>query len=198
MCRSMARIWGSATGEALWKELQPLVLYRAAEGVEDAFELLLNLLLGSHHNQLVVTCPPSSDQVCQGKASTSGVCKVAPCHEGEGERSPCLLPSLLGGGAEPSSHTPEQDNVSRRAWRQLLLSWLLCQRVQSSQVELSCCNSQCGACCKSRRFSSPHCLNLEWAQIMEPTNTAWHYGSRTESWCLLIFSYEEEWGGWLG
>lgn len=76
MCLSMARIWGSATGEALWKQLQPLVLHCASEGVEDAFELLLNLLLGSCHSQLIVTCPPSSDQVCQGKASTSGLCKV--------------------------------------------------------------------------------------------------------------------------
>lgn len=54
----------------LWKQLQPLVLYHASEGVEDSFELLLNLLLGSHHNQLVVTCPSSSDQVSQGE----GIC----------------------------------------------------------------------------------------------------------------------------
>lgn len=38
------------------------------------------------------------------------------------------------GGAEPSSHAPGQDNGSRKAWRQGLLSWPLCQRVQSSQV----------------------------------------------------------------
>lgn len=69
MCLFMARMWGSATGKVLWKQLQPLVLYHASEGVEDAFELLLYLLLGSHHNQLVVTCPPSSEQGHQGKAS---------------------------------------------------------------------------------------------------------------------------------
>lgn len=43
--------------------------------------------------------------------------------------------SLCGvGGAEPSSHTPEQAHVNRKAWRQVLLSWLLFQTVQSSQV----------------------------------------------------------------
>lgn len=84
-------------GEALWKQLQPLVLYHASGGVEDTFELLLNLLLGSHHNQLVVTCPPSSDQVSQGKASAPAVCKVALRHEREGEANPSLLPSLWGG-----------------------------------------------------------------------------------------------------
>lgn len=38
------------------------------------------------------------------------------------------------GGAEPSSHTPEQAHVSRKAWRHVLLSWLLCQTLQSSWV----------------------------------------------------------------
>lgn len=74
------RIWGSATGKVLWKQLKPFVLYHASEGVEDAFELLLYLLLGSHHNQLVVPCPPSSDQGHHGKASASAMCRVASCH----------------------------------------------------------------------------------------------------------------------
>lgn len=80
------------------------------------------------------------------------------------------------------SHTPEQDNVSRKAWRQVLLSWLLCQRVQSSQVRAELLHSQRGACCELGRFFSPRCLNLEWDQIrsVEPTNVAWHYWSRTE------------------
>lgn len=98
MCLSMARIWGSATGEALWKQLQPLVLYHASEGVEDAFELLLNLLLGSHHNQLVVTCPPSSDQVRQARHLPQACARWLPVmNKKEGEANPCLLPSLWGG-----------------------------------------------------------------------------------------------------
>lgn len=60
--------------------VQPLVLCHASEGVEDAFELLLYLCLGSHHNQLVVTSPPSDEQDHQGKASPSAMCKVASCH----------------------------------------------------------------------------------------------------------------------
>lgn len=58
---------GSATeGVALRKQLQPLVLPHASEGEENTSELLLNLLVGSLHNQLVVvTCPSSSDQISQ-------------------------------------------------------------------------------------------------------------------------------------
>lgn len=59
-----ARSWGSATeGRGA---LQKLGLCHASEGEEDAFELLLNLLLGSLHDELVVViCPPSSDQISQ-------------------------------------------------------------------------------------------------------------------------------------
>lgn len=93
------------------------------------------------------------------------------------------------GGAEPSSHSPGQDDGSRKAWRQGLLSWLLCHRVQSCQVRAELCNSQCGACSKLGGVLSPHCLNLEWDQIrpmdkwirpMEPASVAWPYWSRTE------------------
>lgn len=67
MCLSMGRELGlSYRGGALRKQLQPLVLPHASEGGGDTFELLLNWLLGSLHNQLVVViCPPSSDQISQ-------------------------------------------------------------------------------------------------------------------------------------
>lgn len=93
------------------------------------------------------------------------------------------------GGAEPSSHTPEEDNVSTKAWRQVLLSWLLCQRVQSSQVRAELLQFPVWSLLQVREgvFFPPHCLNLEWAQMrpVEPTNVVWHYWSRTE----LVLSY---------
>lgn len=53
-------------GGALQKQSWPLVLYCASEGEEGTSEPLLNLLLGSLPNQLVVvTCLPLSDQIRQ-------------------------------------------------------------------------------------------------------------------------------------
>lgn len=58
------------------------------------------------------------------------------------------------GGAVSCSHAPEQDNVSRKAWRQVLLFWLLCWRMQSSQVRAELLHSLCEVCCKLGRFFS--------------------------------------------
>lgn len=81
--------------------------------------------------------------------SASAVCKVAPSDKWGGEVAAVLFEWW--GDAKSSSHMPELGNVSRKACRQVLLgklSWLLCQRVQSSQVRAELLHSQWGPCCK--------------------------------------------------
>lgn len=128
-------------------------------------------------------------------------------HEREKLTHGSCLPCGVG-GAEPSSHSPGQDDGSRKAWRQGLLSWLLCHRVQSSQVRAELCNSQCGACSKlgggsfsplSKSGMGPDKANgqMDKAYGTSKCSMALLEQDR-EGWCLLIFPYEEEPGGWLG